>query len=367
MSRSLLPGFQRSCGGPCPPFFALAAIAVLSALNLCGVRGAESAATVNKEAADPASATAADERLASSVKYLASDELEGRGLETKGINLAADFIAKQFEDLGLKTHLFGDSPFQRFNVTTGASLGDKNELEFFGPNVGGDADEAVKQAVGKDYTPLAIGGAGKIDLPLVFAGYGITAKDEGYDDYAGIDVKDKAVIVLRHEPEQDNPHSVFNGQAASEYAAFSRKISNAYEHGAGAVILVSDKFDLRRSVGNLRLRWQAAVDALAEANTKFKTLTTKDDDLWRQQQERIDHLADDVKKYAAELKTAEDPLLDFEGAGMTGEARDFPVLWCKRRPIDRIIKQALGTTLEELEAEIDMGPTPHSRVLKGWS
>ena len=319
----------------------LTAVLVLAAIVAGPVRRNAAAEAVTAESS--AAVTAADERLAAVTKYLASDELEGRGIDTQGLDKAADFIAKQFADLGLKTRLFDDSPFQRFSVTTGASLGEKNELEFFGPTIDGESTEAVKQVSGKDFTPLAIGGSGKFDLPLVFVGYGITAKTEGYDDYAGVDVKDKAVIVLRHEPEQDNPHSVFNGQASSEYAAFRRKVSNAYEHGARTVIFVSDKFDLRRSVSQLRARWQAAVDALAEANTKFKALKSPDDDLWRQQQERLEKLADEVKTYGQDLRNGDDPLLAFDGAGLTGEARDFPVLWCRRRPVDRVIKQALGT------------------------
>ncbi|HEX4145692.1 MAG TPA: M28 family peptidase [Pirellulales bacterium] len=352
MNRFVPRDRRRSLG-----LWALLALAAILTIPSRPIPAAESAAAV----------TAADQRLADVTKYLSSDELEGRGIETKGLDLAADYIAKQFADLGLKTKLFDDTPFQRFSITTGASLGEKNELEFTGPTTDGDSTETVKQNVGKEFTPLAVGGAGKFDLPLVFVGYGITAKNEGYDDYAGVDVKDRAVIILRHEPEQNNPHSVFNGQQPSEYAAFRRKVSNAYEHGARAVIFVSDKVDLRKSIVQLRSRWQAAVDALAEANAKFKTLKAPDDDLWRQQQERLDKLADEVKSYAKELRDADDPLLAFDGAGLTGEARDFPVLWVRRRPIDRMIKQALGTTLEQLEIEIDKGPTPHSRVLEGWT
>jgi hypothetical protein len=90
----------------------------------------------------------------------------------------------------------------------------------------------VELKLGEDYTPLAIGGSGKFNLPLVFVGYGITAKDADYDDYANVDVKDKAVVILRHEPQQANPHSVFEGTRNSQYAPFRRKVSNAYEHGA---------------------------------------------------------------------------------------------------------------------------------------
>ena len=64
--------------------------------------------------------------------------------------------------------------------------------------------------LGRDYTPLAAGGSGEFDLPLAFLGYGITAPQEDYDDYAGLDIKGNAVLLMRHEPQQDNPHSVFD-------------------------------------------------------------------------------------------------------------------------------------------------------------
>ena len=74
-------------------------------------------------------------RIADEAGYLASDELEGRGLDTKGINLAAEYLAKQFADIGLKTALFDGTPFQKFTVTTSSQLGpaEKNSLMFVGP------------------------------------------------------------------------------------------------------------------------------------------------------------------------------------------------------------------------------------------
>src|SRR6201999_1051860 len=149
----------------------------------------------------------------------------------------------------------------------------------------GHPAEERKLVIGKDFNPLAIGGTAKFDLPLVFVGYGITANKLDYDDYAGIDVKGKAVLVLRHEPEQDNPHSAFNGKEHSEYAPFMRKISNAYEHGAAAVIFVSDEFDIQKTKNQLRKRWQAAVDELAEANAKFKATEKPSEEEWRKHRE----------------------------------------------------------------------------------
>jgi hypothetical protein len=75
---------------------------------------------------------------------------------------------------------------------------------------------------------------------VVFAGYGITAPEYGYDDYAGLDVEGKVVFVLRHEPNEDDPESVFDGAEHSRHAYFTTKAENAAAHGAVGMILVTD-------------------------------------------------------------------------------------------------------------------------------
>ncbi|MEX0678934.1 MAG: M28 family peptidase [Pirellulales bacterium] len=312
-------------------------------------------------------AGAIESRLADSVKYLSSDELEGRGVGTDGLNLAAEYIAGQFREIGLATELFDGGPFQKFNMTTGASLGSPNELALVGPAPDDGQPRRIELKLGGEFDPLAIGGSGKFDLPLVFVGYGITAKAENYDDYAAVDVKDKAVVILRHEPQQANPHSVFDGTENSQHAPFRRKISNAYQHGAAAVIFCNDQFEIEKRVDTLRKRWQAAVAEIVEANAKFKALEKPADGEWKEHEAKIGKLADDVKRFAEELAKAPDPLLPFNGAGSdSAEGRRFPVLACRRGPLDQVVQAALGTTLAELEAEIDKGPTPRSRELAGW-
>ncbi len=278
-----------------------AATCLAGALLISAARAAEEAGAV-------------ESRLAKSVGYLASDELEGRGVGTKGLDLAADYIAAQFREIGLKTALFAGQPFQKFKMTTGASLGPRNELTFVGPaSEPGTPPKRIEWKLGEQFNPLAIGGSGKLDLPLVFVGYGITAKDEHYDDYAKVDVRGKAVVIMRHEPQQANPHSVFDGDKNSEYAPFKRKISNAYEHGAAAVVFVTDDFDIRKSVDAARKRWQAAVDQIAEENGKFKALDNPSDQARAKHEEQIAALAEDVKKFAEQMKEAADPMLPFDG------------------------------------------------------
>jgi hypothetical protein len=313
-------------------------------------------------------ASLVENRLSQAARYLASDELEGRGVGTKGLDLAAAYIAQQFRDIGLKTEAYDGQPFQKFTMTTGASLGPHNELVLIGPSPEAGKDpQSVAWKLGEQFNPLAIGGSGKFDLPLVFVGYGISGKDEKYDDYANVDVKDKAVVILRHEPQQNNPHSEFNGTKTSTHAPFKRKVSNAYEHGAAAVIFCTDDFDIQKTVAALRKRWQTAVDEIADENTKFKALANPSADDHKKHEEQIRRLADDVKKFAEQLDAAKDPLLEFDGAGPdAAEGRNFPVLYCRRGALDPIIRSSLGKTLAQVEAEIDQGPNPHSRALTGW-
>jgi hypothetical protein len=311
---------------------------------------------------------AAEHRLLESAKFLASDALEGRGVGTQGLDLAADYLARQFREAGLKTDLYDGSPFQKFKMTTGASLGPNNRLTLVGPAaVDGKDPRRIELKLGEQFNPLAIGGSGKFDLPLVFVGYGITGKEEKYDDYANIDVQGKAVIVLRHEPEQANPHSAFEGTNNSRHAPYNRKLSNAYEHGAAAVIFCTDDFDIRKNVSQLRKRWQAAVEAMTEEDRKFKAIAKPSDDDWKAYESSVQKAADDIQKFAGQIQKAQDPLLGFDGAGPEmADGRNFPVLFCRRSVLDAVLQSAAGATLAQLEKEIDNGPTPKSRVLTGW-
>lgn len=312
-------------------------------------------------------ASAVESRLSTAAKYLASDELEGRGVGTKGIDLAAEYIAAQFREIGLKTDVCDGSPFQSFKMTIGASMGATNELTLVGPPPTSGEPQRLELKLGEQFNPLAIGGSGKFDAPLVFVGYGITAKDENYDDYAGVDVKDKVVIVLRHEPQQANPHSVFDGTKNSQYAAFKRKVSNAYEHGAAGVIFCTDDFDIKKTVDALRKRWRTAVEEIATENARFKGLEKPSPEDWKKHETEIAQLAADIKKFADQVQAAQNPLLEFEGAGPeASEGRSFPVLYARRSEINDLIQTALGKSLATIEAEIDKGPTPQSQELKGW-
>ena len=85
---------------------------------------------------------------------------------------------------------------------------------------------------------MTLNGSAKAEI--VFAGYGITAPEYNYDDYNGLDVKGKIVLVLRHEPGENDTTSIFGGKNESKYSFLSTKLENAKKHGASGLLLVTD-------------------------------------------------------------------------------------------------------------------------------
>ncbi len=179
------------------------------------------------------------ERIARDVYFLASDELEGRLAGTPGCEQAAEYIAAVFESLGLVPADTDESDyFQEFDITTGVSLGDGNRLEISSP------DGSFEMAVEDDYTPLFFSSNGAASGDVVFAGYGITAPQYDWDDYANIDVDGRIVFCLRGEPRMDDPESPFDGNRPTMYSGLRWKAFNAQSHGASALILVTGPANL---------------------------------------------------------------------------------------------------------------------------
>ena len=164
--------------------------------------------------------------LRSDLRYLSSDSLQGRLSLTPGSEKAIHWIAAEFKKAGVKTSL-QTVPLWEFRPNREAGFlkieqGSKEEI-FRAPDASGQYPE-------------------KIDLtaPVIFAGFGITAPELGYDDYQPIDAKGKIVVVFDHEPQEDDPHSIFNGRGNTRYATIRVKALNAQAHGAIAVLLAPE-------------------------------------------------------------------------------------------------------------------------------
>jgi Tol biopolymer transport system component len=162
-------------------------------------------------------------RFRADVKILASDRMEGRGLGTRGIDLAADWIEGQLRAT-LKPAFPNHSYRQPFRVKTGVAREDGNRLS----NVA-DAD----------WTSLGMSSSAPFRGGLAFVGYGIAAAPLNYDDYAGVDLKGKVVLMLRYEPQERDEKSIFDGKRPSRWSAMRYKVLQARERGAVAVIFVT--------------------------------------------------------------------------------------------------------------------------------
>lgn len=166
------------------------------------------------------------------IKYLSSPELKGRATGTPELEKAGQYLVKEFKSFHLRP--VNGEWRQPFAVTVGAELEPGNVLRF----VNHGTAQALEME--KDFLPMSFSSTGKLSAKLVFAGYGITAPEYNYDDYAGLDVKGKIVIVLRHEPQEFDEKSVFLGKNFTRHAQIESKATNAKMHGAAGVLFVED-------------------------------------------------------------------------------------------------------------------------------
>jgi len=258
---------------------------------------------------------AIEKRLYEDVSYLASDELEGRGVRTKGLVLASEYIAESFRKSGLVTDWYG-GPFHEFRLFSSTQRGIVQSSELVLPG----QSNPQKLVKGEDYSSLSSSSQGNFSFPIIFAGYGITAHDLNYDDYATIDAKGKAVLILRHEPQRHDEKSVFNGTANSPHAYLQTKIKNAVAHGAAAMILCTDH---------------------AEAEVP-------------ESGQPVPGTEDQSHNLEALLQT------DLPAAPVPG---GIPVIHLRRALVEKLFQDTLSENLAELENRIDLQFKPQSREI----
>jgi len=228
------------------------------------------------------------EQLREWVRYLAGDELAGRRTGREGNLDAAKFIAARFVEFGIMPLPKSKGFFHHFDYLAGIEVGSGNALVIEKDTNALLGKRNVNKPLliqGRDFNPLGFSDAGSASGEMVFAGYGISARDLGYDDYAGIDVKGKIVVVMRYSPDGSNPH----GELA-RHGALSRKVAVARDNGAAGLIIINPPLDtavlmkttLDRSFTNAGL---PVVFALSSAFEIFRDPTGR---TFAQVQEAID-------------------------------------------------------------------------------
>lgn len=166
------------------------------------------------------------------VDTLASDAYLGRGTGEEGGRLASTYAAEHFASLGL-VPVDGDDDFFA-PVTFWATDWDAATTATV-------TGAEVSLELGKSFAPFDFSDEGKVDAEVVFAGYGITSEEDGWDDYEGLDVEGKIVVLLRHEPREDDASwDKFQGAETTDHSAFMTKAQVASERGAVGMILATD-------------------------------------------------------------------------------------------------------------------------------
>ncbi|MCX6170091.1 MAG: M20/M25/M40 family metallo-hydrolase [Ignavibacteriales bacterium] len=174
---------------------------------------------------DSAVASITKSELMKTVKFLASKELAGRLPGSKGYTKAANFISAELHKTVLKP-VNGKDYFQKFKV-------EYNEIlapEHFAVIQNG---KRIDHKIGRDYVYRGFTGAGKLTAPVVFCGYGLAQPDKGYDDYSGIDVKGKVVMVFKYNPKWNIDEKAFTNGNPREKAIV------AANHGAIGILFTS--------------------------------------------------------------------------------------------------------------------------------
>jgi Zn-dependent M28 family amino/carboxypeptidase len=195
---------------------------VSSATSLLAQQPRQGAATQVAQAVD-------SNALRAHLRFLADDALEGRRPGTRGGELAAKYIAAQFERLGLEPAGDSGTYFQRVPIIT---LTPDPTIKLTGA-------APAELAYRKDYVLWSMRNEPTVQVSgdLVFVGYGIVAPEYQWDDYKGVDVKNKIVVVLVNDPGLRDS-TIFRGKILTYYGRWTYKIEEAQRQGAAGILMV---------------------------------------------------------------------------------------------------------------------------------
>lgn len=171
------------------------------------------------------------QRYLNDIKALTTPAMEGRGDGTKGLTRAEHLIAQRYKSLGLEPAGVAGSYLQPFTVITGSQLEPDSRLHIL------QGTTKTELRLKQDFIPFSFSASDTANGQVVFAGYGISASEFGYDDYENLDVKGKIVLVLRYEP--TGFAAKHSGANLTSHADLITKAINARNHGAKALVLIN--------------------------------------------------------------------------------------------------------------------------------
>jgi hypothetical protein len=312
------------------------AFAIIAAALLIGAP-LPTTATPPDDRADQAMSSITAAAIRGDMRFLADDALEGRGTATRGHELAAKYMATRFEGMGLQPAGDNNSYFQSVPVRSLRTDVNKSSL-----------------AITKNGSPLSLTSHTdfiiepdparpdvSIDAPVVFAGFGITAPDQQYDDYKSLDVKGKIVALAQGAPN-------FPSSIKAHYSAGEVKARIAADHGAVGVIAIEDPVSeaiypfakFVRDLANPEFRWLDKEGHPNDYLPQIKAAVFLSIPATRQLFEGSGHTADEIFKGAKDGKLSVFPLPVTAKVHVVTEFKDLhsPNVVAKLEGSDPILK-----------------------------
>src|SRR5580704_3285271 len=184
--------------------------------------------------AQQAAASIDPEKIRAHVRFLSSDLLEGRGPGLRGAEIAAEYIATQFALNGLKPAGDNGTYFQKVPLYAVHTIEDQTTASFVPQN-----GQPIPLTYGEDFVTKDQTGSesADIDAPIVFVGYGIYAPEYHWNDYAGVDVKGKVLLVIVNEPPSTDD-AFFKGKTMTYYGRWTYKYEEAARRGAVGMLII---------------------------------------------------------------------------------------------------------------------------------
>ena len=271
-------------------------------------------------AAEQAMAAIDSEKIRAHVKFLSHDLLEGRGTGQRGGDVAAQYIAAQFALYGLKPAGDNGTYLQKVPMVGITDRARQHLLASFPPRASRSCCVGKDDIVAMDETGQP---STTIDAPIVWIGYGIDAPEFNWNDYKGVDVKGKVLLMLVNEPPSDDP-KFFAGPALTYYGRWTYKYEQAARMGAVGVLLIHKTEMASYGWDVVRNSWSGERSYLrSDSAPKLKMASWIQQDIARKLAQDCGKNLDDMMAAAAKPGFKAEPLPARFKAHIVSQVRPF--------------------------------------------
>ena len=250
----------------------LAGVIAVASVALCV--GAIATRLSQGQSGKPAAFAISGERMLADIRTLSSDEFQGRGPGTRGEDLSIAYVEKQFRDAGLEPGN-PDGTYLQSVPLVGIRPDPSMELTFTGHGT------SLHEKYRDDFIALTTRSNEivKLDGDLVFVDYGVQAPEYSWDDFKGVDVKGKVLVVLINDPPvkkgADLDSNVFGGKAMTYYGRWTYKYEQAARMGAAGCLIVHETIPAAYPWEVVRNSWSGEQFTLASADADSKDLAVR--------------------------------------------------------------------------------------------